>query len=355
MDSFLSDWAPNVHPLVVHFPVALLLIAALMDVVALVAGRRRILARFATVLYILGALGAFAGWLSGRAAADSVMISGAAKAILTDHADWATLTLWFFGIYAALRLVFWNLQIRYILWIPLVVVGAGGLVLVVQSATLGARLVFEHGVGVQKVIQMEAELAAQEQELAQIRGRSEAPVVEPDGSWSWTPGAYAADVFLEAFEMPMGEVAATSATDSTGARFLALSVTRGPALVMFGVPMASVEFDVQLDGRAFGGLVRLVHHVQDTLTYHYVELADGLMRQGAMSQGEAEIITDAPVDTAGRLSMRVTGDRGHFRAYVDGELMTHGHGAAPPPGPVGLLLDGTGTLHVGPMRATALR
>ena len=355
MDFILPDWAPNVHPLLVHFPVALLIAAALIDIVALLAGRRRSLGHMATILYVLGALGALVSWLSGRAAADSVAASGAASAILTDHADWATITLWFFGVYALLRVGLWKLQFRTVLWTPMVVLGAVGLVLVFQSASLGGRLVFEQGVGVQKVIELEAELAVQARELAKFQGQSEAPVVESNGSWSWMPGPYAPNAFFEAFEVQMGELEAETATAADGLPLLALTVARGPALVVFDTSFASVEFNMLLDGRSFDGVVRLVHHLQDTLTYHYVELADGFMRQGQMEKGSAEVMEEASLEFGGPLELRVSGDRGHFRGYAGGRNMTHGHGPSPPPGPVGLYINGSGTLLVGPMRAAALR
>ena len=49
------DWAPNIHPLVVHFPIALLFTAAAVDAVGWVLRCNRPLRRLATVLYVIGA------------------------------------------------------------------------------------------------------------------------------------------------------------------------------------------------------------------------------------------------------------------------------------------------------------
>ena len=63
----VPDWAPNVHPLVVHFPVALLAVAAFVDAVALAVRRRHPWVRASAVgLYALGALGTAAAFLTGR-------------------------------------------------------------------------------------------------------------------------------------------------------------------------------------------------------------------------------------------------------------------------------------------------
>jgi uncharacterized membrane protein len=38
--NLVPEWAPNVHPLVVHFPIALVIAAALADALALAVRRR---------------------------------------------------------------------------------------------------------------------------------------------------------------------------------------------------------------------------------------------------------------------------------------------------------------------------
>ena len=54
--NIIPEWAPHVHPLLVHFPIALLITAAVLDLFALLLKHERL--RFAAVLvYVLGALG----------------------------------------------------------------------------------------------------------------------------------------------------------------------------------------------------------------------------------------------------------------------------------------------------------
>ena len=52
----ISDWAPNVHPLLVHFPIALLLAAVATDVAGWILRYNRWLRHVATFLYVVGTL-----------------------------------------------------------------------------------------------------------------------------------------------------------------------------------------------------------------------------------------------------------------------------------------------------------
>ena len=102
----LPDWVPNVHPLVVHFPIALLLVAALVDAIALAVRKTHPWVQTSAVgLYALGALGAAAAFLTGRDASDEVDLPAQALTTLNAHADWALYLVWFAGLYALVRVV----------------------------------------------------------------------------------------------------------------------------------------------------------------------------------------------------------------------------------------------------------
>src|SRR5215213_10476126 len=103
--SLIPDWAPNIHPVLVHFPIALLVTAAALDLIACLLRRNRRLRDTATILYVIGTLAALAAYVTGRAASQTIWLPGMAHAVVSDHWDWAWRVVWFFGIVTTLRLV----------------------------------------------------------------------------------------------------------------------------------------------------------------------------------------------------------------------------------------------------------
>jgi uncharacterized membrane protein len=146
----IPAWAPNVHPMIIHFPIVLIALAVLADLFHLVRPRMQGPSAVATVLYLLGALSAVSAYVSGRIAADAVFIPGMAHGLVDEHGNWALATTITFVTLAALRPVvrligLADTRATRLLFLAL---GFAVLVLVQQTAERGARLVYEQGVGV---------------------------------------------------------------------------------------------------------------------------------------------------------------------------------------------------------------
>ncbi|HEY3449962.1 MAG TPA: DUF2231 domain-containing protein [Myxococcales bacterium] len=146
----------GLHPLVVHFPIALLLVVPLLVLVA--ALRRGDATWLAAALLLLG-LGTLGAWLSvesGEAAGQMAERTPAVDALLEKHESLARATAASFtALFAALAalLAAPKLLRRQLstLWrvAPLVVyllAHAGATTLLVQAAHQGGRLVHEQGV-----------------------------------------------------------------------------------------------------------------------------------------------------------------------------------------------------------------
>jgi len=159
MDFNISSLVPtSIHPVVVHFPITLLLTAALFDAACLVVRRFLWLDRAAAVLMTLGGIGAGVAYLTGRRAAEAAApVTGVAQGVLADHQDLALLTLYASGAAIALRL-FVSYLGRHDLEVNFGIFRLAALVLVFVAAALllltafhGGQLVFEHGIGVARL------------------------------------------------------------------------------------------------------------------------------------------------------------------------------------------------------------
>ncbi len=350
------EWMPNLHPMVVHFPIALIIIAFAVDVVALFFRRISILPRMSTILYVLGALGALGSVVSGEGAAETVAVAGQASSILANHEDVGEITMYYFLIYAALRLALWWLSFRLVFWIPLAVIGAVGLIPLYQASSLGGRLVYEQGVGVAMVDSMALQLEENEKAFLRMGMAEEFSGLGEDGAWQWRAGENAANTFNAAFETMMGQVVADTVRDSEGNYWLALSIVESPAMITYGIPVANVELLAEMDLSDFDGSIRLLHHVTDSLSYHFMEVEDGMIRLGVSADGKIEIEEESSRSQSQEVGVfRVVGDQAHFRGYFDGDLAVHGHGPAPEAGVTGFAIVGSGTIKFARMQMVVIQ
>lgn len=147
----LPAWAPGIHPLIIHFPIALLSLAVGLTVLELFYSRPWLVKAIAG-LYLFGALGAVLSYISGRSAADSIGLNLKAEVAISTHSNWGLYTLIYFGImvlvYYGVKFILKknNLPIR----ILMAVLAVAGFLILAQTAEYGGRLVFEYGLGVKK-------------------------------------------------------------------------------------------------------------------------------------------------------------------------------------------------------------
>lgn len=149
----LPSWAPNLHPLVIHFPIALLFAAVLFDFLGLIRRDATWLAKAALLLFVLGAIAAIVAVITGHEAAEGLFHAGllpkSAGADLHTHAELGEDTAWFFGIYAVIRLIltWWGKMSQLSFAVIAFLVGFGGLFLVYETAEHGGKMVYDHNLG----------------------------------------------------------------------------------------------------------------------------------------------------------------------------------------------------------------
>lgn len=148
----------SAHPIVVHFPIALLLVAPVFVVIGLVLRKRGTpFAISALVLMILGTIGTFAAVFTGEAAGELAIKTPDVAAAIEHHEEMAEQSRLFFSIltvvFAAIIVAPWVIPVlRKRAWIPvaatIVFLGAymGASLVLVNTGHDGGRLVHEYGV-----------------------------------------------------------------------------------------------------------------------------------------------------------------------------------------------------------------
>lgn len=151
----MIDWN-TLHPVVVHFPIALLVIAPLFTLIGLRNSRNaRPYAICGLILMALGTVGAYVAVETGELDARTLVLNEAQKKLVAEHQELGEATRNVFTaltvVYAALLLgpaVFGRTLSKrngLILGVIFLVIYAAGLVLVVGTGDLGGRLVHRSG------------------------------------------------------------------------------------------------------------------------------------------------------------------------------------------------------------------
>ena len=341
---FAPDWAPNVHPMFVHFPIGLLMTAVFLDVLSLLP-RTQVLRQAVPVLYVAGAVAAIATYFTGQAAADGLAISADAEPLLTEHADFALWTVIFFGIFATVRAVTaWlvpnaNLLVRSVL----VVIAAGGMVLIWETAERGSEMVYVHAVAVQQQV---PELDPQ----PEVVHADHALEIQADG-WSLAPSGARA-LAHERIQWLEGDPSMATTADAGGG--VTFELDGGSLMFVVEETIDDVQFTVDVDRSEFAGRVTLLHHLEDGNTYDHLTLSDEGAVLGRVEDGVGRAFDQGSASYDGWMSVRVTGDGTHFRGYVDDRMIVHGHGDPLPAGRVGLRIEGEGIVRIRRLQARAL-
>lgn len=134
------------HPMLVHFPIALLFASVLFDV-ASTALTRDSLREAAQWLLGLGLLGGIGAAIAGGQAEGAAEKAGVPEALIETHETLAYMTLGIMAVLVLYRLLLRNRFSTRAL-VAYFMVAAVGLVAVSATGHTGGNLVYEHGAGV---------------------------------------------------------------------------------------------------------------------------------------------------------------------------------------------------------------
>ena len=340
----VPEWAPNIHPMIIHFPIAFIVGAIGADLLSLVLRRWDWLRPATVALYVVGGASAVFTYFTGTWAADAVSVPAAAEAALSEHSNLGWWTMWFFCIYALVRLGahLWSktrgqVAVQGLLF----VLALGGSYLLYETGDHGAKMVYKYGVGAGQV--------------DTTRSVADEPGLTVGASgWQWQPQSTRAWTRRVRWLEGSADTLRTR-LDTLDSGGVALAVTpQAPATFVVPDTLGAVRVTAEVNLDQFEGGVALLHHVQGSRSYDYLTVEGSTLRQGRRTDGNRSTFATGTAETEGWRTIRVVGDGTHIRGYVDGEMVVHGHGDAAAPGPVGLRLKGTGTVVLRRLSAAGL-
>lgn len=136
---------PNIHPLLVHFPIALLTVAIGFEITTLVRENER-LSTASWLLMALGYIGLLTSIATGLLAKGSVPIPISAETPLSSHEQAAFGVAILFGVHIVLKIRAKTKMREHRIYFILLLLGC--LALLWLTAWFGGDLVYVHGVGV---------------------------------------------------------------------------------------------------------------------------------------------------------------------------------------------------------------
>lgn len=353
---FIPDWAPNIHPMIVHFPVVLLMIAVLFDVIGLFFTKFDWLKKSALFLYFLGTIAAVVAFLTGRAASDGLNIPANVINAVNDHADWAEITLWFFSIYTIIRLLigYFSKSLKKVIVIPIVLLGLLGIYFLYQTGDHGAKLVFGYGLGTGNIISEKDGSIKSEDKREQISNSTF--TISNNGSWNLTFNADIESILSNKFKWIEGSLEELSPMydESEGSLMFHLDkeVRRGGFVYDNSIKGVQVTAKINIDD--FNGEVELIHNFVDKNNYDFLGIKNGVLSLSRKSNGEIETFEKDKFQSSGWLEIRVVSGGSHFRGYLNNKMIVHGHGSEPNPGSVGMKFSGKGSISIKMIKVESL-
>ncbi|HSN09869.1 MAG TPA: DUF2231 domain-containing protein [Hanamia sp.] len=140
--------ASHLHAMFIHFPIALLIVGFLSEVISLFS-KKEFFKIGGFYLLVLGTLGTIASYLSGNAAGEGIE-EGPLEKVMELHEQAATITLWLTIITAIVYVTIFIFQYKQS-WVKIVsiILFAAVIGSIARTGYLGGQLVYKHGAGVQ--------------------------------------------------------------------------------------------------------------------------------------------------------------------------------------------------------------
>ncbi len=141
----------KLHPVVIHFPVALFSLYVLLEIINLFLQEPKY-HKWINGFLLLGVIAGITAVLTGNQAAASITKSSHVteniKEIIEEHETYATLTMWYFTVLLGVRFYLTNKKkFTKMLKVTFVILAIVGLFLIYETGEHGGKLVYDFGIG----------------------------------------------------------------------------------------------------------------------------------------------------------------------------------------------------------------
>lgn len=150
------DFIASLHPKFVHFPIALFLSYTLLEIIG-IAFKKESFNKAAYMILLLSLLGAVAAVLTGDQASQAAdklsdLLDNSSVSIplgaIERHEDFANFSMWYIVALAVIR-TYLVIKKKFTGWLKysFIVLSLIGSIIIFETALLGGKLVYQHGVG----------------------------------------------------------------------------------------------------------------------------------------------------------------------------------------------------------------
>ena len=350
----IPDWLPNIHPLIVHFPIALLVFAVIMNGLTFILPKNWWDENKNTLLYCFGTFCTIGAFYTGNAAADSIFLAAEAQNILSNHADWAKITTSYFVVYTSIRILlhyFGGLEKKWLQFLMFLLV-LPAIYTLHKTGENGTKMVYGYGAGTGKLLE-KGQVILETTQSSQDSLTSGFNLSE-NNDWKWTITKNGLDDLRSNFHWIHGDLLDLKPT-IIGKDILSLSAKIEKNEFLSHQTYQNVQLDMYVNLDSLVGEFKIIHHYLANESYDFVSIsAEGNVTQGRIKDGESIIFEKSQHSFDGFLFISVVGDGTHFRGYLNKKMIVHGHGDAPNRGYVGIGLTGQGKVFIKSITLTQL-
>ena len=146
------EFLAELHPKIVHFPVVLLILYPFFELAHLLTKKDHY-SKTGLAILILGVASALIAVLTGNeAAVNWTNWSEQSKAVFSEHQTFANITMWYFSAILLFK-IYLTIQKKSskLIKVTITTLAFIGIIFVFLTSNYGGKLVFDHGIGVEKL------------------------------------------------------------------------------------------------------------------------------------------------------------------------------------------------------------